>query len=141
MKAPAKITSHVILAGKTSQEAIHLEDKEYSNVYAIPANYTDSGKLFGGMVDTRNAVEAVLLLAAVGAPELFWIPMSGTIRVVVMTVTLIPLGVVAVMGVDGGSLFQYIGHILRFWSHRRKLHFRRIGHGRKKGKKVKKQRA
>lgn len=114
-----------------------MEDKEYSNVYAIPANYTDSGKLFGGMVDTRNAVEAVLLLAAVGAPELFWIPMSGTIRVVVMTVTLIPLGVVAVMGVDGGSLFQYIGHILRFWSHRRKLHFRRIGYGRKKGKKVK----
>ena len=114
-----------------------MEDKEYSNVYAIPANYTDSGKLFGGMVDTRNAVEAVLLLAAVGAPELFWIPMSGTIRVVVMTVTLIPLGVVSVMGVDGGSLFQYIGHILRFWSHRRKLHFRRIGHGRKKGKKVK----
>ena len=46
-------------------------------------------------------------------------------------------GVVAAMGVDGGSLFQYIGHILRFWSHRRKLHFRRIGHGRKKGKKVK----
>lgn len=137
MKGPAKITSHVILAGKTLQEAIHLEDKEYSNVYAIPANYTDSGKLFGGMVDTRNAVEAVLLLAAVGAPELFWIPMSGTIRVVAMTVTLIPLGVVAVMGVDGGSLFQYIGHILRFWSHRRKLHFRRIGHGRKKGKKVK----
>ena len=120
-----------------------MEDREYSNVYAIPANYTDSGKLFGGMVDTRNAVEAVLLLAAVGAPEFFWIPMSGTIRVVVMTVTLIPLGVVAVMGVDGGSLFQYIGHILRFWSHRRKLHFRRIGHGRKKGKKVKtkKQRA
>ena len=114
-----------------------MEDKEYSNVYAIPANYTDSGKLFGGMVDTRNAGEAVRLLAAVGAPELFWIPMSGTIRVVVMTVTLIPLGVVAVMGVDGGSLFQYIGHILRFWSHRRKLHFRRIGHGRKKGKKVK----
>lgn len=83
-----------------------MEDREYSNVYAIPANYTDSGKLFGGMVDTRNAVEAVLLLAAVGAPELFWIPMSGTIRVVVMTVTLIPLGVVAVMGVDGGSLFS-----------------------------------
>lgn len=117
-----------------------MEDREYSNVYAIPANYTDSGKLLGGMVDTRNAVEAILLLAAVGAPELFWIPMSGTLRVVVMTVTLIPVGVVAVMGVDGGSLFQYIGNILRFWSHRRKLHFRRIGHGRKKGKKLKKQR-
>ena len=37
-----------------------MEEKEYSNVYAIPANYTDSGKLFGGMVETRNAVEAVI---------------------------------------------------------------------------------
>lgn len=114
-----------------------MDDREYSNVYDIPANYTDSGKLFGGMVDTRNAVEAVLLLIAVGVPELLWIPMPGTIRIVVMTVTLIPLGVFTVMGVDGGSLFQYIGNILRFWSRRRKLHFRRIGHGRKKGKRGK----
>lgn len=43
-----------------------MEEKEYSNVYAIPANYTDSGKLLGGMVETRNAVEAVLLVALVG---------------------------------------------------------------------------
>ena len=26
-----------------------MEEKEYSNIYAIPANYTDSGKLLGGM--------------------------------------------------------------------------------------------
>lgn len=75
-----------------------MEDKEISNIYAIPANYTDSGKLLGGMIDTRNAVETVFLLLLVGAPELLWIPMSGTIRVVVMTVTLLPLGVVSLMG-------------------------------------------
>ena len=39
-----------------------MEEKEYSNVYAIPANYTDSGKLLGGMIDTRNAIEALLLV-------------------------------------------------------------------------------
>ena len=65
----------------------NLDDREYNNVYAIPANYTDSGKLLGGMIDTRTAI-----------------------------------------GVDGGSLFQYIGHIIHFWTHRRKLHFRRIGY-------------
>ena len=70
-----------------------MEEKEYSNVYAIPANYTDSGKLLGGMVETRNAVEAVFLVILLGYPELMWIPMSTTIRIVVMTVTLIPLGV------------------------------------------------
>ena len=105
-----------------------MDDKEYSNVYAIPANYTDSGKLFGGMIDTRNAVETVFLVGLVGYPELFLIPIPGTIRIVVITVTLLPLAVISVMGVDGGSLLQYLGHIIRFWTHRRKLHFRRIGY-------------
>ena len=81
-----------------------MEEKEYSNVYAIPANYTDSGKLLGGMIDTRNAIEALLLVVLVGYPELMWIPMPTTIRIVVMTVTLLPLAVVAVMGIDGDSL-------------------------------------
>lgn len=105
-----------------------MEDKEFKNIYAIPANYTDSGKLLGGLLDTRNAVETVLLVGLVGYPELVLIPMPGTIRIVVMTVTLLPMTVISVMGVDGGSLFQYLGHIIRFWTHRRKLHFRRIGY-------------
>ena len=40
-----------------------LEEKEISNIYAIPANYTDSGKLLGGMVEPRNAVETGFLLS------------------------------------------------------------------------------
>ena len=105
-----------------------MEEKEYSNVYAIPANYTNSGRLLGGMVETRNAVEAVFLVVLVGYPELMWIPMPTTIRIGVMTVTLIPLAVAAFMGVDGGSLLQYLGHIISFAFNRRKLHFRRIGY-------------
>ena len=27
-----------------------MDDREYSNVYTIPPNYTDSGKLLGGML-------------------------------------------------------------------------------------------
>jgi len=106
----------------------NLDEREYNNVYAIPANYTDSGKLLGGMIDTRNAIETVILVLALGYPELILIPMPSTIRIVVMTVTLLPLAVVSAMGVDGGSLFQYIGHIIYFWTHRRKLHYRRIGY-------------
>ena len=104
-----------------------MDEKETENLYFIPANYTDSGKLLGGMIDTRNAVETMILLGAVGYLELFLIPMPGTIRIVVMAVTLLPLAVVAAMGVDGGSLLQYLGYIIRSWTHRRKLHFRRLG--------------
>ncbi len=105
-----------------------MEEKEYSNIYAIPANYTDSGKIFGGMFELRNAVEAGFLVILVGYPELMWIPMPGTIRIVAMTVTLIPLAVVALMGIDGDSLFQYAGHMIKFFITRRNLHFRRVGY-------------
>ena len=105
-----------------------MDEKEYSSVYAIPANYTDSGKILGGMLEVRNAVETVLLVALVGYPELMLIPMPGTIRIVVMVLTLIPLAVVSMMGIDGDSLGQYLGHVIRFLFNRRKLHMRRIGY-------------
>lgn len=105
-----------------------LDEKEYDNIYAIPANYTDSGKILGGMLEPRNAVETVILLVILGYPELMWLPVSGTIRIVVMTVTLLPMAVLSMMGIDGDSLFQYFGHMIRFFKKRRKLHFRRVGY-------------
>lgn len=75
-----------------------MEEKEFNTTFAIPANYTDSGKIFGGMLEPRNAVEALILILAVGYPELMLIPMATTIRIVVMTVTLIPIGILAAMG-------------------------------------------
>ncbi len=106
----------------------NLEEKEYNNTYAIPANYTDSGKLLGGMLETRNTIEAVLLVGALGYAEIAWLPGDTIIKVVIITMTIIPLAVVALMGVGGNSLLQYVNHIVRFTLNRRKLHFRRIGH-------------
>lgn len=125
---------------------IRLDEKEYNNIYAIPANYTDSGKILEGMLEPRNAVEAVILVVLLGYPELMLIPMPGTIRIVVMTVTILPTAVIAMMGIDGDSLFQYLLHIVRYMVTKRKLHFRRVGYHydpkqirkRKKGGKAKK---
>ena len=50
-----------------------MSDREIPNLYAIPANYTDSGRLFGGMLEARNTVEAVFLLPLIGYPQLMWI--------------------------------------------------------------------
>ena len=105
-----------------------MDDKNYNNVYAIPANYTDSGKILGGMLELRNALEAGILLLLVGYPELMWLPVAGTIKIVIMTLTLLPLGVLAVMGIDGDSLFQCLGHVLAFAGNSRKIHMRRVGY-------------
>lgn len=105
-----------------------MDDKEFNNVYSIPANYTDSGKLFGGMLETRNTVEAVILVVLIGYPELMWISMPTMGKVIMLVTTLLPMGVVALMGIGGDSLFQFLGHMIRFWLGRRKLHMRRVGH-------------
>ena len=105
-----------------------MDDKEYSNRYLIPANYTDSGKLFGGLLEVRNTIETVFLLLMFGYPQLFWIPMSAAVRIVVMTITLLPLGAVGLMGIGGDSLLRYATHMAVFFTRRRKLHLRRIGY-------------
>ena len=80
-----------------------MEEKEFNNIYAIPANYTDSGKLLGGMLETRNTIEAIIMLGLVGYPEIAWLHTGATAKVVIMTVTLIPLGVISLMGIGGDS--------------------------------------
>jgi hypothetical protein len=103
-----------------------MDDKEFNNVYAIPANYTDSGKLLGGMLEVRNTVEAVLLVLGLGYPELFWLPVQATVKIVIAVVTLMPLGILALMGISGDSLGQHLYHMFRHWRNRRKIHMRRI---------------
>lgn len=112
-----------------------MDETENENIYAIPVNYTDSGKILGGMLSLRNILEALILVVGIGFTELKLIPMQETVRIVVMVITLLPTGIVALMGIDGESLFCYIRHIFKFVTQRRKLHFRRIGGERENQKK------
>lgn len=99
--------------------------EEENKYYVIPANYTDSGKWLGGLLSFRNAVETVVLLAGLGYIEGALIPMSGMVRIIVMVLTMLPLGLITMMGIDGDSLFEYVGHIFKFLSRTRKLHFKK----------------
>lgn len=117
-----------------------MDDQNFNLYYVIPANYTDSGKLLGGMLSARNAVETVVLTAIISVVEIKWIPMTASMQIVVWILTVIPVAIAAVIGIDGESLGQYLGHAFRFWKRRRKLHYdRRMiydeGAGEKKEKK------
>ncbi len=102
-----------------------MDQKEHNHYYAIPANYTDSGRLFGGMLAVRNAIEALIITVILGYIELALIPMPTIVRVVVMVLTIMPSAVMAMMGIDGESLTQYLGHILLYLKNKRKLHYER----------------
>ena len=103
------------------------EEREQLNIYTIPANYNDSGRMFGGMVQTRNLVEVILFAGLIGYLEL-QIPVNFTIKSSIMVVTLAPIIVFGLMGVDGGSLTQFLFTVIKFLKKRRKLRMRRVGY-------------
>lgn len=100
-----------------------MEEKEQENIYSVPANYTDSGKILGGILSVRNVIEAIILVALLAFAEVKLLPLEDTVRIVVMIVTLLPLGIVSLMGIDGDSMLQYLGHITHFLFRRRKLYY------------------
>lgn len=100
-----------------------MEEKEQENIYSIPANYTDSGKILGGLLAVRNVIESVILVALIAFAEVKLLPIEDTSRIVVMVVTLLPLGIVSLIGIEGDSLLQYFGYIVHSLFRRRKLHF------------------
>lgn len=103
-----------------------MDERENENVYSIPVNYTDSGKILGGMVSWRNAIETIALVVALGFVELKLIPMPDMVKVVVMTITLVPLAIFSAMGIDGDSLLQFLGRVVKHLFKKKKLHYKRV---------------
>lgn len=75
---------------------------EEFEVYVIPPNFMEGGTLFGGLLKTRNTIEAVILGLAVGVPVLR-LPFSLTVRVVILCLTALPLVLLALIGVFGDT--------------------------------------
>ena len=93
---------------------------EEFEVYVSPPNFMEGGTLFGGLLKTRNTIEAVILGLAVGVPVLH-LPFSLTVRVVILCLTALPLVLLALIGVSGMSLSAFIRLFFCFLHNRRIL--------------------
>lgn len=93
---------------------------EERDVYYIPPNFLTSGRLFGGMIRVRNAIEACVLVLFTGLP-IFNLPLSLTTRIIILCLITLPLGVFAVVGFDGDSLSEFAINWFRWLLKRRTL--------------------
>ncbi|WP_390143195.1 VirB4 family type IV secretion system protein [Flavonifractor plautii] len=91
------------------------------DVYYIPPNFLTSGRLFGGMIRVRNAIEACVLVLLTGIPIL-QLPFSLTTRIVILCLITLPLGVFGVVGIDGDSLSEFVFNWCRWLIRRRMLY-------------------
>ena len=94
--------------------------QEERDTYIIPPNFIEGGTLMGGMFKTRNVIEAGILGALTGVPVLK-LPFSLTTRIIILCLTALPLVLVALIGIGGGSLSEFILQFFSFLHNRRTL--------------------
>lgn len=86
--------------------------------YYIPPNFIESGTFFGGMFKFRNVIEAGVLTAIVGVP-VFMLNLTLTVKIVILCLTALPAGLLALIGISGESLSSFIFGFFKFLKHRR----------------------
>jgi hypothetical protein len=94
------------------------EKHENQNIYVIPPNYIESGTFFGGMLKARNAIEAGILVLAVGLP-VFHLGLPLTPKIIILCLTALPLGLFALIGISGESLTSFIYIFFKYLRNRR----------------------
>lgn len=93
------------------------------NVYHIPSNYTDAGRLFGAF-EMRNAVETVLLTVPALFFCLYFLPLSLTPKIIATLTIIVPLGGFGLMGIRDDSLGRWLMGWWHFRKKRRRIAYR-----------------
>lgn len=93
------------------------------DVYHIPANYTDAGRLFG-LFEIRNTIEAVLLTLPVLFICIVALPFAFTAKIITTLILVVPTGGFALIGVNDDSLSRFVWAWWRWRRRRRVLTYR-----------------
>ena len=93
-------------------------EREELDMYVIPPNFIEGGKIFGGMFRLRNAIEAGILGGG-SALLVLKLPFSLTARIIILCVTALPLAIFGLIGVEGDSLTEFVMDVAKFIRNRR----------------------
>lgn len=93
---------------------------EDRDVYYVPPNFLTSGRLFGGAIRIRNAIEAGVLVLLTGIP-IIRLPISLTARIMILCLITLPLGIFGVIGIEGDALSEFLICWVKWLKNRRVL--------------------
>ena len=96
-----------------------MSNKNDHDIYIIPPNFIETGTFFGGMFRARNVIEAGILALAIGTPVFLCLPFGLTARIIALCLTALPVALVALIGISGESLSQFLVTFLKYLRNRR----------------------
>lgn len=97
-------------------------EEEERDVYFIPQNFVDTGKIMGGMFKLRNAIEAIVLAVVSALPIIIWAPVNLTMKAALLCMIPLPLGLLGLIGIGENSLTEWLVNAFLFLKNRRVLY-------------------
>lgn len=94
---------------------------EEQQVFFLPRNFIERGTFMGGMFKIRNAIEGGILAIIITIPVLY-LPLSLTVRIIILCMTALPAAMVSLIGIGGESLTAFFLNALRFLKNRRMIY-------------------
>ena len=94
---------------------------EIHDSYIIPPNFIESGTFMGGLLKVRNTLEAGAIALFIGFP-IFHLPFGLTTKIIICCLTVLPLSLLALIGIAGESLSSFVINFFRFLRCRRVLY-------------------
>lgn len=92
--------------------------QEDSDIYVIPPNFIETGTIFGGTIRFRNAMEALVIALVIGIP-VFKLPVTLTTKIIIACLTVLPIGLFAIIGINGESLSSFVINFFVYLKNRR----------------------
>ena len=98
-----------------------MNQPEEQQVFFLPRNFIERGTFMGGMFKIRNAIEGGILAIIITIPVLY-LPLSLTMRIIILCMTALPAAMVSLIGIGGESLTAFFMNALRFLINRRMIY-------------------
>ncbi|MDO4274312.1 MAG: ATP-binding protein [Eubacteriales bacterium] len=98
-----------------------MKSPEEQQVAFIPRNFIERGTIMGGTFKIRNVIEGGILAVGITIPVLH-LPLSLTIRIIILCMTALPAAMVSLIGISGESLTAFLMNALRFLKNRRMIY-------------------
>ncbi len=98
-----------------------MNNPEEQQIALIPRNFIERGTFMGGMFKIRNAIEGAILAIGIAIPVVH-LPLSLTIRIIILCMTSLPAAMVSLIGIGGESLTAFLMNAVRFLFNRRMLY-------------------
>lgn len=94
-----------------------------NNIYIIPENFIDGGRIINGMFRTRNFIEAVIISFIIGFPLWMINYPSFQIKAAVLIIFVMPVFLIAAIGINDNSLVEFLQQFFKWKNNKRVMIF------------------